>query len=98
METVIRLLTSINKFGGDEEYVFVGHWSDSAWIEQLLGERQKLVRAPRPDGQRSSDRAESLKKHLGPLRPLARSLRNAAGRSSTSAKGLEGIPGFEWFL
>jgi glycosyltransferase involved in cell wall biosynthesis len=75
IETVLRFLTSMNRLEGDEEYVFVGHWSDSDWLEPLLGERQTLVRAPQPESSRKQNRTETLKRVLGPLRPLARDLK-----------------------
>lgn len=76
IETVLRVLTEINRFGGDEEFVFIGHWSDAGWLEPLLGERQKLVRAPRPEKQFKDGKSENFKRMLGQLRPLARRLKN----------------------
>jgi glycosyltransferase involved in cell wall biosynthesis len=78
IETVLRVLTSLNQFGGDEEYVFIGHWKDSDWLEALLGERQTLVRAPRPEMQFKPAKSESLKQLLGSLRPLARRVKHIA--------------------
>lgn len=75
IETVLRFLTSMNQLDGDEEYVFVGHWSDSDWLESLLGERQTLVRAPQPKSQSKPNRTETFKRVLGPLRPLVRDLK-----------------------
>jgi hypothetical protein len=71
IETVLRVLTSLNRLDGDEEYIFIGHWSDANWLKSLLSERQKLVRAPQP-GQQATNRTETFKRLLGPLRPLAR--------------------------
>jgi glycosyltransferase involved in cell wall biosynthesis len=71
IETVLRVLTSLNRLDGDEEYVFIGHWSDADWLKPLLSERQMMVRAPRPE-QSGTTRTENLKRLLGPLRPLAR--------------------------
>lgn len=76
IETVLRVLAAINQFGGDEEYVFIGHWSDIDWLEPLLGERQTLVRAPRPEDQYRPVQAEKFKRMLGRLRPVARRLKN----------------------
>jgi glycosyltransferase involved in cell wall biosynthesis len=73
IETVLRILTQLNQFG-DEEFVFIGHHSDSAWLAELLGERQTLVRAPQP--RRQIGRAERLKNLIGPMRPFARTVKN----------------------
>ena len=72
IETVLRVLTSLNCLGGDEEYVFIGHPTDADWLEPLLGERQTLVRAPLPPVKKS----EKLKRLLGVLRPLVRTAKN----------------------
>lgn len=77
IETVLRVLTSLNRFG-DEEFVFIGHHSDSAWLEELLGERQTLVRAPRPEIQLKPNQAKAFKRLIGPLRPFVRTVKNLA--------------------
>jgi glycosyltransferase involved in cell wall biosynthesis len=76
IETVLRVLTSLNRFGGDEEYVFIGHWKDADWLEPLLCERQTLVRAPNPEKQFKPTGTENLKRLLGAWRPLARRAKN----------------------
>ncbi len=76
IETVIRVLTSLNRFGGDEEYVFIGHWADVDWLEPLLGERQTLVRAPHPEVQTKTGKTENLKRLMRPLGPIVRSVKN----------------------
>jgi glycosyltransferase involved in cell wall biosynthesis len=76
IETVLRVLTSLNRFGGDEEYVFIGHWKDADWLEPLLSERQILVRAPNPGKQFKPTGTENLKRLLGGWRPLARRAKN----------------------
>jgi glycosyltransferase involved in cell wall biosynthesis len=74
IETVLRVLTSLGWLDGDEEYVLIGHWSDSDWLKPLLSERQTIVRAPRPE-QNKPNRTENLKRLLEPLRPLARGIK-----------------------
>lgn len=75
IETVLRILTAVGRLEGDEEeYVFIGHWDDADWLKSLLGERQTLVRAPRPE-QRQPHRFENLKRALEPIRPLARGVK-----------------------
>lgn len=73
---MLRVLTSLNQFGGDEEYVFIGHWKDADWFEPLLSERQKLVRAPNPEKQFRPPKTENLKRLLGSLRPFARRVKS----------------------
>ena len=99
IETVLRVLTSLNGFGGDEEYVFIGHWTDSEWLASLLGERQTLVRAPRPEKQFKPTKAENLKRLLGSLRPLARGVKNIVLPSSPLAqKVLPRVPVSDGFF
>ncbi|MEJ7848047.1 MAG: glycosyltransferase family 1 protein [Pyrinomonadaceae bacterium] len=76
IETVLRVLTSVARLNGDEEYVFIGHWSGSEWLEPLLNERQTLVRAPQPEPQQLSIPTKNLKRFLGPLRPLVRGVKH----------------------
>jgi glycosyltransferase involved in cell wall biosynthesis len=71
IETVLRVLTALGRLDGDEEYVFIGHWSEPDWLKPFLNERQTIVRAPRPE-QSKPNRIENFKQVLGPLRPLAR--------------------------
>lgn len=71
IETVLRALTSAGQLDdGDEEYVFIGHWSDPDWLKPFLGERQTIVSAPRPKENKPTA-AETFKRSLGRLRPLA---------------------------
>ncbi|HEX8250966.1 MAG TPA: glycosyltransferase family 1 protein [Pyrinomonadaceae bacterium] len=71
IETVLRALTSLGRLGdGEEEYVFIGHWSDPDWLKPFLGERQTIVSAPRPKENKPTA-AETFKRSLGSLRPLA---------------------------
>ena len=74
IETVLRVLTSLNRLDGDEEYVFIGHWSDSDWLKPLLSERQTIVCAPPPE-KYQPNQTETFKRILGPLRPLARNIK-----------------------
>ncbi len=81
IETVLRVLTALNRLDGNEEYVFIGHWSDSDWLESLLGERQTLIRAKRP-AVAPPNRAERLKRALGALRPIVRAAKNLIAPAS----------------
>ncbi|MDQ3131289.1 MAG: glycosyltransferase family 4 protein [Acidobacteriota bacterium] len=74
IETVLRVLTLLNRFDGDEEYVFIGHWSDSDWLKTLLSERQTIVCAPPPE-KYQPNQTETFKRILGLLRPLARNIK-----------------------
>ncbi len=51
VESVLRFLTSLGQLDGDEEYVFIGHWSEADWLK--LCERQTLIHGPRPDVHKS---------------------------------------------
>jgi len=70
IETVVRTLTALGQLDGDEEYVFIGHWSDADWLKPLLNERQTLVCAPPPEGYKPLV-SENFKRSLGSLLPLA---------------------------
>ena len=74
IETVLRVLTSLGRLDGDEEYVFIGHWSEPDWLKPFLNERQTIARAPQPE-QPEPNRIENFKRILGPLRPLARGVK-----------------------
>ncbi len=98
IETVLRVLTALNQFGGDEEYVFIGHWEDSAWLESLLGERQKLVRAPRPEKQFKASKAENLKQMLGVFRSFVRSVKNIILPTTEQKQNLPSVPVSDGFF
>jgi glycosyltransferase involved in cell wall biosynthesis len=75
IETVLRVLTALGRLDGDEEYVFIGHWSDADWLQPLLSERQTIVRAPNPKPLPKPNRTETLRRLMGPLRPLAHGIK-----------------------
>ncbi len=61
---------------GPERYVVLGPSEGAEWLEPYLGPNQRLVAEPAP----APDRAERLKRALGPLRrPLGRLYRRLAG-------------------
>lgn len=72
---MLRVLTALGRLDGDEEYVFIGHWSEPDWLKPLLSERQTIVRAPQPKQDKLSQ-TETLKRLMGPLRPLASGIRH----------------------
>jgi len=76
IETVLRILTSLGQLDGDEEYIFIGHWSEPDWLKPFLSERQTIVRAPPPAQQHKSNQTKTLKRLMGPLRPLARGIKH----------------------
>ncbi|HLM01250.1 MAG TPA: glycosyltransferase family 1 protein [Pyrinomonadaceae bacterium] len=85
IETVLRALASAGRLDdGDEEYVFIGHWSDPDWLKPFLGERQTIVSAPRPKENKPAA-AEIFKRSLGRLRPLAGKVRRAFAPPQSSA-------------
>lgn len=77
IETVLRALALLGRLDdGDEEYVFIGHWSDPDWLKPFLSERQKIVPAPRPR-ENKPPRSETLKRSLGRLRPFVGRVKRA---------------------
>lgn len=76
IETVLRVLTSLGQLDGDEEYVFIGHWSDPNWLKPLLNERQKLVSPPKPEGRKTLI-SENFRQSLGQFRPILRKIKRA---------------------
>lgn len=96
IETVLRVLTSLGQLEGDEEYVFIGHWSGSEWLMPLLNERQTLIRAPHPEPQHKSGQIENIKRLLGPVRPIARGLKHLLTRQKPSELNI-GIPVWDSF-
>lgn len=75
IETVLRVLTALNRLEGDEEYVFIGHWADADWLKPLMSARQTIVRAPRPAQRHESNQTNTLKRLM---RPLARVVKRFA--------------------
>lgn len=74
LETVLRELTALGELDdGPEEYVFIGPWQETEWLQPLLNSRQRLVRGPQPvpPVEWQPGRMEALKRALGPLRPVA---------------------------
>lgn len=54
---------------GTEEYVIIGPWQNPEWLRPYIGPNQRIVRGPKPP-------QHSIKSILGPLRSVARGLRN----------------------
>ena len=77
IETVLRVLASLGKLEGDEEYVFIGHWADADWLQPLLSANQTIVRAPRPASPPEDIRKKNFRRLIGPLLPLARKIRDS---------------------
>lgn len=76
--TVLRALAALTELEDEgEEYVFVGPYEDPEWMRPLLTRGQKIVRGPHSMSQAGwrIDRLEPFKKTLGPLRPIARGLK-----------------------
>ncbi len=76
IETVLRVLTSLGRLEGDEEYVFIGHWADADWLKPLLSDRQIIARAPRPALSPAQNSIKNLKRAISPLLPLARRVKS----------------------
>lgn len=77
IETVLRALTPPGQLeDGDEEYVFITHWSDPDWLKPLLTERQKIVSAPKPQVINESNQTNFLEFLKQKAKPFARRVRN----------------------
>jgi glycosyltransferase involved in cell wall biosynthesis len=90
IETVLMALTALgNLDDGHEEYVFIGHWQEPDWLQPFLkGSRQKIVRGPEPlpSVEWKIDRLEPLKRALGPLRPVARGVKQLLTASTAQTE------------
>lgn len=104
--TVLRALAQLSELeDGSEEYVFVGPYDDPDWLRSVLPSGQPIVRGPKfmSPVAASPDRLEPLKQHLGPIRPLARGVKQfvssildgpdsrAGGASATGKSFFEGL-------
>lgn len=76
IETVLRVFAALGQLDGDEEYVFVGHWTDSDWLKPLLSERQTIVPAPHYESPPEEHRASNFRRAVSPVLPFARSVRD----------------------
>lgn len=76
VETVlIGLISSLGQLtDGAEEYIIVCHWENTNWLKPYLGPNQSVVNIPQP--QLTTSSLEVLKRGFGPLRPMARYLKN----------------------
>ena len=77
LETVLRILTTFNQIEGNEEYVFIGHQTDSDWLKPLLGERQTIVIPPTSPTQNQSIGKKTLKRLPSPLLQFVRNIKNS---------------------
>lgn len=79
VETVLRVLTALARLDdGDEEYVFIGPWDEPDWLQPLMGDGQLVVPGPKPTTPTPAPalvRQALFKQALGPLRPVARRVR-----------------------
>ena len=76
--TVLRALAALAELEDrDEEYVFIGPYEDPEWMRPLLLPGSLIIRGPKPEPANGSsiNRLESFKRRLGPLRPVARDLK-----------------------
>lgn len=74
LRTLASLLGRLNK--GDEEYIFITHWSDPVWLKPFLGERQKIVSAPKPEQIIESNQTNFIGHLKKNLKPFARRVKN----------------------
>lgn len=79
LENVLRILASVGRLEGDEEYVFITPWSNPDWLQPFLGERQTMVPAPPPPMEIAApERYMMVKSLMGPLLPFARAVKRLA--------------------
>lgn len=86
IETVLRVLTSLVQLEGEEEYIFISHPAGSNWLKPLLNERQKLVVPPPPQNSHHSGISKNVRSFLGPLRPLARQVKQFFAPPKTAVR------------
>ncbi|HEY6803771.1 MAG TPA: glycosyltransferase family 1 protein [Pyrinomonadaceae bacterium] len=85
--TVLRALAALPELSGtSEEYVFVGPHENYDWIRSILPPGQTVVRGPKfmSPSIPTVDRAESFKRQLGSLRPLARGVKQFLAQLPTN--------------
>lgn len=78
IETVLMALAVMAQLNeAEEEYVFIGHAQDVEWLRPWLGPDQQIISGPQPAKTEFgiANYLESLKRSLGPLRPMARDLK-----------------------
>lgn len=103
--TVLRALAALPELeDGAEEYVFVGPYDDPEWMRSILPPGQRIVRGPKVMSSVAwnVDRFEPFKRRLGPLRPLARGMKQFLATQvstnvatmSVEAKPGEPLPAF----
>jgi glycosyltransferase involved in cell wall biosynthesis len=66
---LIGLVNALGRLDGPEQYLVVGPWEHPDWLKSYLGQNQSIVRGPK---------APSLKRALGPLKPLLKKVRGAS--------------------
>ncbi|MEO8435207.1 MAG: glycosyltransferase family 1 protein [Pyrinomonadaceae bacterium] len=85
--TALRALAALAELeDGDEEYVFIGPYEDPEWMRPLLLPGSRIVAGPKfgPAAGSRFNRLESFKRRLGPLRPVARGIKQfVAGQAQT---------------
>ncbi len=65
---LIGLVSALGKLeDGQEEYVIIGPWENTDWLQPYIGPNQRLVRGPKP-----GDEQRPFKNVPAGLRPLAR--------------------------
>lgn len=73
--TVLRAMTALTELEGPEEYVFIGPYEDPEWIRPMLPPGQTIIRGPKFMSSNVIDPLEPFKRKLGPLRPIAREVK-----------------------
>jgi glycosyltransferase involved in cell wall biosynthesis len=94
LETVLRELTALGELDdGPEEYVFIGPWHETDWLQPLLNSRQRIIRGPQaaPPVEWRPGRLDALKRALGPLRPAARRISRTFSRPAQAGRS-ESLP------
>lgn len=89
--TVLRALAALAELDGVEEYVFVGPYEDPEWLRPLVPPGQQIVRGPKfmSSVESKVDSLEAFKRKLGPLRPMARGVRQFFTAATVAAASPE---------
>ena len=66
---LIGLIHALARLDGPEQYVLIGPRKDPEWLKPYTGPNQRIVRGPK---------IQAIKRALGPIKPLLRTLRRAS--------------------
>ena len=102
--TVLRALAALAELeDGFEEYIFIGPYENPEWLRPMLPPGQQIVPGPKFASSVASrvDALEPFKRRLGPLRPVARGVKQILvprAKESVAAVSFESASGNQFAL